>query len=143
MPRERLTLEELERLPYLKMAIENDVSKLLELEKRKTSIRSGFPTGMPGSGVKQTGIDDFLAIILEQQERIKKDLQQTQKEWYNTRRKIDQIPNLRIRLIILHRFEDNLTWQEVSNRLGERDSEYAVKSAFRRWMKLQEALSQK
>ena len=113
-----------------------------ELENRKTAIRSGTPSGMPGGGSGPKGIDDFLISILDQQERIEKELQEIREEWYNIHKKISQIQNLRMRLIVLYRFEDNMTWQEVSDKLGERDSEYAVKSAFRRWMKRQEALSQ-
>lgn len=137
-----LTLEELERLPYLKKVIDNGMSKLLELEDQKTAIRSSIPSGMPGGGNQQRGIDDFLVSILEQQEQIEKELQEFREEWNNTHKKISRIQNLRIRLIILYRFENHLTWQEVSDRLGERDSEYAIKSAFRRWMNRQEALSQ-
>ncbi len=137
-----LTLKELERLPYLKKVIDNSMSKLLELEDQKTAIRSSIPSGMPGGGNQQRGIDDFLVSILEQQEQIEKELQEFREEWNNTHKKISRIQNLRIPLIILYRFENHLTWQQVSDRLGERDSEYAIKSAFRRWMNRQEALSQ-
>lgn len=136
-----LTLEELENLPYLKTAIDNGVSKLLELEARKNAIRSGVPSGMPGAGKSQKGIDDFLLDILEHQERIEKDLQEIREEWKNTHRKISQIQNLRIRLIILYRFEDHLTWQEVADKIGGRETEYSTRNTFYKFMKRQEALS--
>ena len=143
MMEERLTMEELERLPYLRTAIDNGVEKMLELEMRKTSIRSGLPSGIR-TGNEKKGLDDLLAVILDQQEELRNSLQEFQEEWYNISVKISQIKNLRIRLIIEYRFESNLPWQQVADKLGgERDTEDSVRIAFNRWMKRQDALSQK
>lgn len=136
-----LTLEELENLPYLKTAIDNGVSKLLELEARKTAIRSGVPSGMPGAGNSQKGIDDFLIAIMEQQEKVQRELQEMQEGWKNTTMKISQIQSLRIRLIVMYRFEDRLTWQEVADKIGGRETEYSTRNTFYKFMKRQEALS--
>lgn len=136
-------MEELERLPYLRTAIDNGVEKMLELEMRKTSIRSGLPSGIR-TGNEKKGLDDLLAVILDQQEELRNSLQEFQEEWYNISVKISQIKNLRIRLIIEYRFESNLPWQQVADKLGgERDTEDSVRIAFNRWMKRQDALSQK
>ncbi len=136
-------MEELERLPYLRTAIDNGVEKMLELEMRKTSIRSGLPSGIR-TGNEKKGLDDLLAVILDQQEELRNSLQEFQEEWYNISVKISQIKNLRIRLIIAYRFESNLPWQQVADKLGgERDTEDSVRIAFNRWMKRQDALSQK
>ena len=136
-------MEELERLPYLRTAIDNGVEKMLELEMRKTSIRSGLPSGIR-TGNEKKGLDDLLAVILDQQEELRNSLQEFQEEWYNISVKISQIKNLRIRLIIEYRFESNLPWQQVADKLGgERDTEDSVRIAFNRWMKRQNALSQK
>lgn len=143
MMEERLTMEELERLPYLRTAIDNGVEKMLELEMRKTAIRSGLPSGIR-TGNEKKGLDDLLAVILDQQEELRNSLQKIQEEWYNINVKISQIKNLRIRLIIAYRFESNLPWQQVADKLsGERDTEDSVRIAFNRWMKRQNALSQK
>lgn len=138
----RLTLQELERLPYLRSAIDEAVEKMFLLETRKTAIKSGWPI-TEGTGNRPKGIDDILASIQDQEDRIRNSLQPIQNEWYNTNMKISQIQNLRIRLIVSYRFDYGLSWQEVADKLGtERDSEYAVKAAFNRWIKRQEALSQ-
>ena len=138
----RLTLQELERLPYLRSAMDEAVEKIFLLEARKTAIKSGWPSG-EGKGNRPKGIDDILASIQDQEDRIRNSLQPIQNEWYNTNMKISQIRNLRIRLIVSYRFDYGLSWQEVADKLGtERDSEYAVKAAFNRWIKRQEALSQ-
>ena len=137
-----LTPEELERLPYLQNAISDGLEKIMELEIRKTSIRSSWPSGNGGSDHSPKGIDDHLAFILDQQEKIRRRLQEIQEEWYNTIVKVSQIKSLRMRLIVEYRFEDQLTWQEVADKIGGKESEYSVKSAFSRWMKRQEALSQ-
>ena len=138
----RLTLQELERLPYLRSAMDEAVEKIYLLEARKTAIKSGWPSG-EGKGNRLKGIDDILASIQDQEERIRNSLQPIRNEWYNTSVKISQIRWLRIRLIVSYRFDYGLSWQEVADKLGtERDTEYSVKSAFNRWMKRQEALSQ-
>ena len=138
----RLTLQELERLSYLRSAMDEAVEKIFLLESRKTAIKSGWPSG-EGKGNRPKGIDDILASIQDQEDRIRNSLQPIQNEWYNTNMKISQIRNLRIRLIVSYRFDYGLSWQEVADKLGtERDSEYAVKAAFNRWIKRQEALSQ-
>lgn len=136
-----LTLEELENLPYLKTAIDNGVSKLLELEARKTAIRSGVPSEAPGGGNSPKGIDDFLITILEQQEKVQRELQEMQEGWKNTTMKISRIQSLRIRLIVMYRFEDRLTWQEVADKIGGRETEYSTRNTFYKFMKRQEALS--
>ena len=138
----RLTLQELERLPYLRSAMDEAVEKIFLLEARKTAIKSGWPSG-EGKGNRPKGIDDILASIHDQEVRIRNSLQPIRNEWYNTSMKISQIRNLRIKLIVSYRFDYGLTWQEVADKLGtERDTEYSVKSAFNRWIKRQEALSQ-
>ena len=138
----RLTLQELERLPYLRSAMDEAVEKIYLLEARKTAIKSGWPSG-EGKGNRLKGIDDILASIQDQEERIRNSLQPIRNEWYNTSMKISQIRCLRIRLIVSYRFDYGLSWQEVADKLGtERDTEYSVKSAFHRWIKRQEALSQ-
>ena len=130
-------------MPYLRTAIDNGVEKMLELEMRKTSIRSGLPSGIR-TGNEKKGLDDLLAVILDQQEELRNSLQEFQEEWYNISVKISQIKNLRIRLIIAYRFESDLPWQQVVDKLGgERDTEDSVRIAFNRWMKRQDALSQK
>ena len=140
---ERLTMEELERLRYIRMALDNGVERILELEARKTAIRSGCPSGIRTGNKNQKGLDDLLAAILDQQAELRNSLQEFRQEWYNTSVKISRIKSLRIRLIITYRFEYGMPWQQVADKLGgERDTEDSVRCAFSRWMKNQEALSQ-
>ena len=133
---EPLTLAELENLRYLKRMTQRETEKLQELYAR-AGAHSPKLDFMPKNRVDRNQTEEVYTALIDQKTRAEERLQELQKLLIIVQKKIDLIPSFRMQLIILLRYQDGFTWQEVAAGIGGMETEYSVKNAFYRFMKEQ------
>ncbi len=128
-----MTLKELSQLYYLKREIAMDRERLAELEQKAlpgAQVMSGMPAS-PNVGDKlakyTVEIADLRAVIEEKCRRCLAEQQRLEKY-------IAGIEDSFIRQIFTCRFVDGLTWQQVAQKLGGKNSADGVRMLSKRFL---------
>ncbi len=128
-----MTLKELSQLYYLKREIAMDRERLAELEQKAlpgAQVMSGMPAS-PNVGDKlakyAVEIADLRAVIEEKCRRCLAEQQRLEKY-------IAGIEDSFIRQIFTCRFVDGLTWQQVAQKLGGKNSADGVRMLSKRFL---------
>lgn len=128
-----MTVQELQQLFYLNKLIEHEKERLEELRSAlalKTPVLSDMPKA---SGAKDK-IGEIVPAIIDQEAEIEKNL----KAYIEARDRIldyiSHVPNIRIKTILILRFIDQKSWQEVAESIGGKETEYSVKQACYRYV---------
>ncbi len=128
-----MTVQELQQLSYLNRLIEHERERLEDL-RSTLSLKSPALTDMPKAPGTKDKIGAVVPDIIDQEAEIERNLQ----TWAAARNRlkdyIDRVPNARIKLILILRFLDQKTWQEVADIIGGRETEYSVKQACYRYV---------
>lgn len=128
-----MTVQELQQLSYLNRLIEHERERLEDL-RSALSLKSPALTDMPKAPGTKDKIGAVVPDIIDQEAEIERNLQ----TWAAARNRlkdyIDHVPNARIKLILILRFLDQKTWQEVADIIGGRETEYSVKQACYRYV---------
>ena len=128
-----MTVQELQQLFYLDGLIEAEKERLEDL-RESADIRSPELTDMPKAPGAKDKIGAIVPRIVDQAEEIAENIRR-----YDAMRKrlidyINALPNARIKLIMILRFIQQKTWQEVADIIGGKETEYSVKSACYRYI---------
>ena len=134
---EPLTLEELKNLRYLQKIRMWAVERMLETE-LAIIPHNRWPKDVPRDftipeRLRNASVKD----IREEQARIRSSLQEYENQIKMTLEKLKHLPNARLRAIIDARFMDELSWQEVAERIGGKATEYSCKHALYYYLKNQ------
>ena len=129
-----MTLEDLQGYRALEILIKREKERLEDL-RESADVRSARLDGMPRTPGVPDRIGHLVPEIIDQEKEIAECLQL----YYQKKREIEQfinnIPNMRLRLIYQLRFIDDMAWQQIADEIGGKETEYSVKSAAYRYLK--------
>lgn len=124
-----MTVERLRDLYYIKRHIERIDNEIMRLEE-SCDIKSPDLSGKPRNPSPTNKLDELIPRIADLQrerELLVFDLEEIE-SWVHSLRHRDQ-------LIIRYRYEDQLTWQQVADRIGGKETLESVQTAHYRCIK--------
>ncbi len=143
-----MTVRDLSQLSYMDM----EIKRLEELRKKKASDLEGLRSrstsmtvnmsGMPRSASPRNNLEDIIALIDEKEREIisldkriqkKRILYESVKQ--ELEEEIETCDDCRIALILKLRFVDLLSWQQVANRIGGKNTADGVRKACDRYLR--------
>ena len=128
-----MTVQDLQQLFYLEKLIEHEKERLEEL-RASTGLKSPVLSAMPKAPGARDKLGDLVPKIMDQEEEIARNL----KKYAEAREKllcyINHVPNARIKMMMILRFIDQKSWQEVAEIIGGKETEYSVKHAVYRYV---------
>ena len=133
-----MTIRELSRLYFLEKLIERDTENLARLN---ACLQPGGMEldGMPRSPSHGNSLIEKAVIqISDIEERIRRQQREYIRERVKIEDYINSVEDYQIRLILLFRFVDLLTWQQVAQRIGGNNTEDSVRKACNRYLKRSE-----
>ncbi len=128
-----MTVQELQQLFYLNRLIDHEKERLEDL-RNTLALQSPALTDMPKAPGARDKIGDVVPAIVDQEEEIENALLQYQEQRERLQRYIDSVPFPKIKLIMILRFIQQKTWQEVANAIGGKETEYSVKHTCYRYV---------
>ena len=137
-----MTVRELSKLYYLNKLIERDTLRLSELHSRLQPGGMNF-NGMPRNPSPKNMMEEIIPLIIEIEERIRKEQEDYIKERMEIENFIRSVEDYQIRLILSYRFVDLLTWNQTARMIGGNNTEDSVKKMCYRFLKSTEKGAQK
>ena len=134
-----MTKKELSQLYYLKKEIKEQQKRLSELEALATSCTAKI-MGLPnGNGVSDK-IANYATEIADLKSLLDLNLKKCFYELNRLNRFIDSVQDSKMRMILMLRYIQNLSWQKVAFAIGEHDEQYPRRkhNAFLKKCKLDE-----
>lgn len=131
-----MTRENLEQLRYLELAIEAQIDNLRHL-REKLQPHSPLISDSPIAPGTKDKIGDTVPEIVDLEASIRAEIQELQKRRYRLIQEIHQITDIRARLGIMLRYIDGLTWMDVADRIGGRETEQSISQYVYRYLKNQ------
>lgn len=128
-----MTVQELQQLFYLNKLIEHEKERLEDLRSTLT-LQSPTLTDMPKSHGAKDKIGAIVPSIIDQEAEIEKNLHVYMEARNKIMTYINRVPNARIKTILILRFIDQKSWQEVAEIIGGKETEYSVKHAVYRYV---------
>ncbi len=128
-----MTLGDLQQLFYLDKLIERQKEMLEDLHE-KLGLHSPTISDMPKSPGAKDKIGDIVPEIADQAVELDKQIQLMEKKRKELTEYIMKVPNIRIRLILIYRYLDQLPWMEVADKIGGKETEYSVKHTVYRYI---------
>lgn len=128
-----MTVKELSQLFYLQRSIEIAKETLEDLEE-SLDVRSPGLSDMPKAGGARDRIGDVVPEIADRISELEEMIREAEARKKELMSYIRRVPNTRIRLILQLRFVDLMSWQEVADRIGGRETEYTVKKTCYRYL---------
>ena len=129
-----MTVRELSQLYYINAAIEMMRDQLEEM-REAADVRSPSMSDMPKAPGARDKIGDIVPRIADKEAEIRAMMREMEHKRAELTRYINTVPNVRIRLIMQLRFLRLLTWQEVAEVIGGKETEYSVKQTCYRFLK--------
>lgn len=128
-----MTIQDLQQLFYLQKLIEQEQDRLDDL-RSAVSLKSPVLTDMPKAPGVKDKIGQLVPSIVDQEAELLRSLQAYREKRDRLIAYITHVPNARIKLILMLRFIDQKSWQEVADAIGGRETEYSVKHACYRYV---------
>ena len=129
-----MTMKELYQLHNLTKLIERDMNEIRLIEER-LGVKSPSLTGMPHA----PGAHDKLGESVPELVDRKNELEERRKQYTAARNElrsyVESVPDLHVRLIMQLRFLDLMSWQEVADFAGGKNSEDSVRMLVKRYLK--------
>lgn len=129
-----MTVHELSKLYYIKKLINRDTQRLNQLEARLQPKAANVSGAVKISSPKNV-IEEITPQIIELKERIRREREEYIKEQAVIEDYIGTVDNYQDRLILLHRFVDLMSWEQVARRLGGKNTADSVRKACYRFLK--------
>ncbi len=118
-----LTKKELSELYWLNREIEEEQRKLNELKAAATDCTAKI-TGLPHVSGTHDKIGDLSILIAEQRDLIELKIRQSIIEYDRLNRYIKDVSDAQMRMILSLRYINGLTWQQIAEKIGEKDESY-------------------
>ena len=128
-----MTIEELKQLRPLVSMIEHEVERLEDL-RAAAGVRGANLDGMPRAPGPHDKIGALVPEIIDQEEKVVDTIRQCARKINEIRNFIESIPDIRVKLICILRFEEGLPWEDVADRIGGRETSYSCKHAAYRYL---------
>ena len=129
-----MKLAELQQLRPLEALIEQEIAELEEL-RAAAGVQGARLDGMPRAPGHRDKIGVLVPEIIDRESELIETLQLYIQRAREIRAFINSIPDLRIKLICILRFEKGLTWEGVADGMGVNASSYACKNALYRYFR--------
>ena len=133
-----MTTEELQRLGSLRAERAKLHERWAELRATKEQLYSPLLDGMPKGGGIGRRAEKVAARLVDLEAEIQQHDVEIIKAEIELQRFISTVPDPRIRLILRHRFIDDLSWGGVARMISRTETIGAVKMSFRRFMATEE-----
>ena len=128
-----MTVKELQQLFYLERIIQHEKDRLDEL-RASVDLHSPGLSDMPKAPGARDKLGDTVPKIVDQESEI----QETIWKYSQTKERllsfINSVPFVRIKMIMILRFIEQKSWQEVAEEIGGKETEYSVKKAVYRYL---------
>lgn len=129
-----MTKKELSQLYYLKKEIKEQQRRLDELETAATACTAKI-TGLPnGRGISDK-IGNYAAQIADLKRLLDLNLKKCFYELNRLDRYIQSVDDPLIRQIILYRFENNMSWNQIERAIGGNNSSESLRKKLYRYLK--------
>mgnify|MGYP004660888659 CR=1 FL=1 len=129
-----MTKKELSQLYYLKKEIKEQQRRLDELETAATACTAKI-TGLPsGRGISDK-IGNYAAQIADLKGLLDLNLKKCFYELNRLDRYIQSVDDPLIRQIILYRFENNMSWNQIERAIGGNNSSESLRKKLYRYLK--------
>lgn len=128
-----MTVQELQQLFYLDRLIRSEQERLQTLREAADVKSPAFSTMPKAPGAKDK-IGDIVPEIVDKEAEMRENILKYVEMREKLLRFINQVPNSRIKLILILRFVDQKSWQEVADEIGGKETEDTVKQACYRYI---------
>ena len=128
-----MTIEELNQLAYLEKAIELEQRRLETLEE-SLGLKSPVISDMPKAPGAKDKIGETVPKIVDQQEEIRETIERYTELRERLLRFINKTVNAKMRMILIMRFVDQKSWQDIAAFIGGKETEYSVKQSCYRYI---------
>lgn len=128
-----MTIEELNQLAYLERAIALEKERLQAL-RESIDVKSPVITDMPKAPGARDRLGETVPEIVDQDMAIQENIRKLEDMKKRLTEFIDKTGNVRMRMILRLRFVRQLSWQEVAEYIGGKETEYSVKQACYRYV---------
>jgi hypothetical protein len=129
-----MTMKELYQLHNLTKLIERDMNEIRLIEER-LGVKSPSLTGMPHAPGAHDKLGEGVPELVDR----KNELEERRKQYTAARNElrsyVESVPDLHVRLIMQLRFLDLMSWQEVADFAGGKNSEDSVRMLVKRYLK--------
>jgi len=132
-----MTVRELSKLYYLKKLIERDTVRLSELQSRLLPGGMNL-TGMPKNPSPKNMMEEIIPLVIEIEDRIRDEQKKYIQERKSIEDYINSVEEYQMRCILLCRFVDLMTWNQIALYIGGGNTEDSVKKACYRFLKKSE-----
>jgi len=129
-----MTVQELSTLRHLHREIEQEEARLSELRLRAYSPSGPSLSGMPRGGPEHSKVEQYAAALAEIEAGIQERIVRSTIEEARLRRYIETVPDAQMRNLLLCRFVDCCTWEQVAARCDFERTAYAVKKRVYRFI---------
>ena len=129
-----MTKKELSQLYYLKKEIKEQQRRLDELETAATACTANV-TGIPnGNGISDK-VANYAAQIADLKGLLDLNLKKCFYELNRLDRYIQSVDDPLIRQIILYRFENNMSWNQIERAIGGNNNSESLRKKLYRYLK--------
>lgn len=128
-----MTIEELNQLSVLERAIVMDQERLNAL-RESIDVKSPILTAMPKAPGAHDKIGETVPTIVDEGRELEERIRHLNELKEKLTRYIDKTGNVRMRMILTLRFMQKMSWQEVADYIGGKETEYSVKHACYRYV---------
>ena len=118
-----MTKKELSELYWLNREIEEEQRKLAELKAATTDCTTKI-TGLPHVSGLHDKTGDLSILIAEQRDLIELKVKQSITKYNDLNNYIANVPDAQMRMILSLRYVNGLTWQQIAEKIGEKDESY-------------------
>ena len=128
-----MTVQDLQQLFYLEKIIQHEKGRLDEL-RASVDLHSPGLSDMPKAPGARDKLGDTVPKIVDQESEIQENIQKYSAAKERLLCYINGIPFVRIKMIMILRFIEQKSWQEVAEEIGGKETEYSVKKAVYRYL---------
>lgn len=134
-----MTVQELNKLYYLKKLIERDTLRLEELE-AKLQPRGTRMDGMPRRASHENMMEKLIPILVDLRDQITARWIEYIREYKAIEEYIHSMEDYQMRTILSYRFVDLMTWNQIALKIGGGNTEDSVRVACRRFLEKSEKM---
>lgn len=128
-----MTFQELQQLSYLEKLIKIQSDRLEDL-RATVGLKSPALSDMPRAPGAKDKLGEVVPAIADQAVELEKSIEECQELRERILRFINAAPNARIKSILMLRYIDQRSWEEVATVLGGKETEASVRMCIARYI---------
>lgn len=135
-----MTIQELQQLFYLGKLIEHEQDRL-EALRSAVSLQSPVLSDMPKAPGRRDKLGDVVPRIVDQEAEIAESIRKYKETRDRLMRYINTVPNARIKMILILRFIDQKSWEEVADVIGGKETGDSARMCVTRYLEMEQSYS--